>query len=95
MSTKPMHDQIIEALKAHSERVFEVVAVNMAALNGKSEWDMDDNYYTTESIAGLATEVGLPRPVNGYKGEEATEDHFWIKVAQEYGYEHDLEDEIY
>ena len=93
MSNTPMKDQIIDALKAHSEAVFEVIAAHMAALNGKSEWSMEDNFLTTESIAALAIEVGLPAPVNCF--EETTEDHFWIKVAQEYGYEHDLEDEIY
>ena len=90
MSNTPMKDQIIDALKAHSEAVFEAIAVNMAALNGKSEWSMEDNFLTTESIAALAIEVGLPAPVNGF--EETAEDHFWIKTAQEYSFSHDLEE---
>lgn len=51
---------IRDALSRHSDRVIDLVAGRLAYLGAKTEWSADDNFDTTEDIARLAQQVGLP-----------------------------------
>jgi hypothetical protein len=54
------YDEVIDALREHAEEVFDEVANLIVMLGSKAEWSMEYNFLTTEKIAGLAGQVGLP-----------------------------------
>lgn len=60
MSTPAELQQIEEALRAHADDVLPALARRIAHLGARSEWSMEDNFTTTEWVAGLAGQVGLP-----------------------------------
>lgn len=75
---KPTREAVLKVLEEHSGKVLGLVATLMANLGSKQEWSMEDNFYTTESIAELADRVGLPSA-----GNQSDEDiAFWQKVEE-------------
>jgi hypothetical protein len=54
-------EKIKSALRQNVEAVINEVAVDLAHLGSKPEWDMEDNFMTTEGIVALADRFGLPR----------------------------------
>ena len=76
-----MSRAVEDALAQNSEHVFAVVAALMANLGSKPEWDMEDNFETTEAIAALAEQVGLPHA--GDQGAAAL--RFWRQEGRERG----------
>lgn len=54
------YQRIRTALAESSDKVFDLLAAQLARLGSKLEWSMDDNLDTTEELARLAERVGLP-----------------------------------
>lgn len=72
-------DIVKEALAQNADHVFDSVAALIVNLGAKPEWSMGDNFATTEGLAGLASEVGLPEA--GDQSDEAL--LFWRAIADE------------
>lgn len=76
------------AIMEHSHEVARTLADLMVALGAKREWDMEDNFQTTEEIARLADRIGLPSV-----GDMSAEDlAFWRPIAAARGLDYDTED---
>lgn len=67
--SNPNLDRIVEAINDHPFKVAHTLAALLIHLGSKEEWSNDDNWYTTETIAGLAQRIGLPRASD--QGEDA------------------------
>lgn len=81
------YDLIKQALRDNSDDVIETVAHLIVMLGAKYEWDMEDNFHTTETIAGLSQHVVLPQAFNQGDDEIA----FYGPIANELGYDTDYE----
>lgn len=91
MSDTPLdtYKSVIEAVKANIDSIAPEIASLMVMLGAKREWSMDDNFATTESIAALASAIGLPSA-----GDRVAADlRFWGPIAQALGYSYDEWDE--
>lgn len=53
-------DIIKAALRANIDNVIDHLADDIAILGSKEEWSLEDNFCTTEGIAGMAGAYGLP-----------------------------------
>ena len=87
-----MHEntkKIIDALSADPETLIQWATVQLIALGAKSEWDSDDNYDTTEGLAGLAVKFGLPSA--GSQNDEAL--RFYGEAALSLGLDADIAEE--
>lgn len=80
-------DAVLKAMRPHADAVLGTVAMLLANLGSKSEWSMDDNFYTTESIAELADVIGLPS-VGNQKRDDLI---FWNTVNGSDFYDEDTE----
>ncbi|NUS02019.1 MAG: hypothetical protein HOV97_05580 [Nonomuraea sp.] len=76
------YDRIVKALTENADDVIEFVAERLAVLGSKSEWSMDDNFTTTEGLAGLARGAGLPAA--GDQDDEGLA--FYEAAAEHLGY---------
>lgn len=75
--TDPTVAAVKAALRDNMETVIDEVATSIIVLGAKPEWDMEDNFLTTEGIARLAADSGLPSA-----GDQSDEDlAFWREVA--------------
>lgn len=74
-------EHVENALRNASEHVISTVASLIVHLGSKIEWSMEDNFTTTETIAALAKEVGLPDAGD----QDAEELEFWRKEARKRG----------
>lgn len=83
------HRRILDALDEDPAPLIRWAAYNLIALGAKSEWDMDDNFHTTESLASLAEVYGLPSA--GDQGEDAL--RFYGEAAKALGLRADIENE--
>lgn len=88
MSRHANHDAIVAAFAANPEPLIEWAADALIPLGAKSEWDMEDNYLTTEGLAGLASDYGLPAA--GDQDDEAL--RFYGLAALAIGYDADIEE---
>lgn len=88
MSRHPNHATVVAALTAEPERLIEWAADALILLGAKSEWSMEDNFGTTETLARLASAYGLPPA--GDQDDEAL--RFYGEAAQALGYESDLDE---
>ena len=52
--------RIREALGAHSDVVFDLIAGQLAKFGSKPEWSMDEVLDATEELVRLAERTGLP-----------------------------------
>lgn len=66
--THPNLQKILDALREDPEPLIEWAAYNLVALGAKSEWSMDDNFETTEGLAGLTRQYDLPHAFNQDQG---------------------------
>lgn len=71
MSKAEEMQQIETALRENIEKVVAGLAQHIAHLGARLEWSMDDNFGTTEWVAGLAERCGLPPA--GDQDDEALE----------------------
>ena len=78
---------ILAALADNPGPLVEWAAERLVALGSKSEWDLDDNFGTTESLAYLAEGYGLP----GVGDQSDTDLRFYGEAAQSLGYPCDLD----
>ena len=51
-------EELTKAFRADPERLIAWAADVVSYLNSKSEWDMDDNFETTEGLVALGSEYG-------------------------------------
>lgn len=87
MTYMPHNDNysaVLAALDNHKHIVFAEIAERLITLGREEEWTMDDNFETTETVAGLARMCGLPRA--GDQDDAALE--FWRATR----YPNELED---
>jgi len=57
-------DIVRQSLRDNIEQVIEHVAIDIVVLGAKREWSMEDNFSTTEDIAGLGELVPMPAAVD-------------------------------
>lgn len=74
---KALRQQIID----HPVKAADLLVKLFAMLGSEFEWSMEHNFETTEAIARLATDYGMPSV-----GDQSDEDQqFWERVAAEVG----------
>lgn len=83
---------LVAAIKANIDTLAGPLAYMMANLGGKVEWDMDDNFYTTERLAELAGQI----TGHAAGGQSKDDLRFWHPIATALGcdpddYEYDNE----
>lgn len=84
------YEAVLGALRENPEPLIIWAAQNIVALGAKREWDMEDNFITTEGVAELAgSEYGLP----GATDQDDDSLRFYGLAAQHLGYRADIDDE--
>ena len=78
----PLSKQIVESMIANQEEIVVSFLCDAAYLNSKEEWDMDDNFSTTEGIVDTASRVTALTA-----GEE--EVAAWVEIAKLFGYDNE------
>lgn len=59
--TEATLDTVVSVLRDNAEELFQFIAKSLVHLGARLEWDLDDNFGVTESLAGvLAPRWGLP-----------------------------------
>lgn len=80
VTREPNRDRVLRALRENENAVHNTLLGLMAHLGAREEWSMEDNVATTETIAALAGQVGLPSA-----GDQSGEDlAFWRSLDPEY-----------
>lgn len=76
-AVEPTFAGVVEAVKANIDTLAPALVRLMANLGSQSEWSMEDNFHTTETLAALAGQI------TGYAaGDQSREDLvFWAKVG--------------
>jgi hypothetical protein len=85
------YEAVLTTLRDNAEDVLRHVAHGIIYLGSKVEWSMDDNFATTEGIAGLSDRFGIPAAHD----QNDSELNFYRSAATHLGYaiEDDDEDE--
>ncbi len=90
MSRHPNHQRIVDELTANHVPLIEWAADALIALGAKPEWDMDDNFNTTETLVSVcARRYDLPSAGN----QDAEALRFYGEAAIALGYPTDIEDD--
>ncbi len=85
----PNHQKVIDELTANPAPLIRWAADSLVMLGAKTEWSMEDNFGTTESLVALTRfYAGIP----GAGDQDDEELEFWGRAAEQAGWDTDWEE---